>query len=266
MLQMVSLELMASLKNLTTVVLYVGAVSHWLVNSKFWDETDRAIQKAQTWATLKLKHLRDPLERSFAHYWGDPTAQLLGSEAWQRTLQARKVISQLLELALKHPWHHVGVVVLVVATGVDVLFLKIVYGVFMVCIWSTKVLFFPVWIVFWILKLMALHFISRFWGLMGRMISPSGAVLAATISVALVQRKQTKEANSSNANDNSDDISTLSTNGMCCLCLTAPSTHAFLPCGHRCCCSNDALRILHQVARCPVCNRRANSAVRIYDT
>lgn len=49
--------------------------------------------------------------------------------------------------------------------------------------------------------------------------------------------------------------------GLCCICLDDASTHAFIPCGHKCVCNvcKDS------VSRCPVCTTTFTATIRIFD-
>lgn len=49
----------------------------------------------------------------------------------------------------------------------------------------------------------------------------------------------------------------------CCdICLSNQKTHACLPCGHKCLCSDCAVEISD---RCPICNTLITNIIRIFD-
>jgi len=49
----------------------------------------------------------------------------------------------------------------------------------------------------------------------------------------------------------------------CCdICLSNQKTHACLPCGHKCLCSDCAYQITN---RCPICNNLITNVIRIFD-
>ncbi|KAF4689097.1 hypothetical protein FOZ60_002057 [Perkinsus olseni] len=47
----------------------------------------------------------------------------------------------------------------------------------------------------------------------------------------------------------------------CVVCMASRSTHAIVPCGHRCCCALCHTRL----KRCPLCSETISSVVKIYD-
>eukprot|EP00056_Hartaetosiga_gracilis_P018289 m.10404 g.10404 ORF g.10404 m.10404 type:complete len:96 (+) comp6593_c1_seq1:2-289(+) len=49
----------------------------------------------------------------------------------------------------------------------------------------------------------------------------------------------------------------------CVICLSAPATNAFLPCGHKCVCAKDAT-LLPVDSPCPICRAPIQSNVRIF--
>jgi len=51
---------------------------------------------------------------------------------------------------------------------------------------------------------------------------------------------------------------------VCVVCMDAPVTHAFLPCGHRCVCKQDAAALMARDMVCPMCRMRVIKAIRIY--
>jgi hypothetical protein len=52
---------------------------------------------------------------------------------------------------------------------------------------------------------------------------------------------------------------------VCCVCMDAPSTHAFVPCGHRCVCHGCATAtVAAGGASCPVCHCAVQGTLRIY--
>lgn len=55
------------------------------------------------------------------------------------------------------------------------------------------------------------------------------------------------------------------TEGACVICMAAPKTHAFVPCGHRCACAGCSDVVLGQLpAACPVCRAAAERAIHIF--
>jgi len=51
---------------------------------------------------------------------------------------------------------------------------------------------------------------------------------------------------------------------VCVVCMDAPVTHAFLPCGHRCVCESDANTLMAGDKACPLCRTQATYIHRIY--
>mmetsp|Transcript_42224 Transcript_42224/g.80724 ORF Transcript_42224/g.80724 Transcript_42224/m.80724 type:complete len:243 (+) Transcript_42224:317-1045(+) len=51
---------------------------------------------------------------------------------------------------------------------------------------------------------------------------------------------------------------------VCVVCMDAPATHAFVPCGHRCVCESDADKLLAGNRACPLCRVQATNIIRIY--
>ena len=49
----------------------------------------------------------------------------------------------------------------------------------------------------------------------------------------------------------------------CAICLDAESTHALVPCGHRCVCAVCAERALRS-GQCPLCREPCDTALRVY--
>ncbi|KAF4673914.1 hypothetical protein FOL47_009945 [Perkinsus chesapeaki] len=47
----------------------------------------------------------------------------------------------------------------------------------------------------------------------------------------------------------------------CVVCMASRSTHAIVPCGHRCCCGVCHVRL----KRCPLCTVKISSAIKVYD-
>lgn len=63
-------------------------------------------------------------------------------------------------------------------------------------------------------------------------------------------------------NSNGEDSNV---DGNCCaVCLNAPRTHAFVPCGHRCACEECGPNVVRRNARCPLCRVPAVAIMRIY--
>ena len=57
--------------------------------------------------------------------------------------------------------------------------------------------------------------------------------------------------------------------GACSICLSAPSTHAMVPCGHLCMCTgcSNMLRLTPRAAnRCPICRTSSTQVLKIHDT
>ena len=52
----------------------------------------------------------------------------------------------------------------------------------------------------------------------------------------------------------------------CVICLTQPKSHAFVPCGHQCACSDCATAVAKggRAAKCPICRARVQMVVRIF--
>jgi len=52
---------------------------------------------------------------------------------------------------------------------------------------------------------------------------------------------------------------------MCVVCLTAPKTHAFVPCGHRCVCASCGSNLCRETrASCPVCRAPAQQLLHVF--
>ena len=54
------------------------------------------------------------------------------------------------------------------------------------------------------------------------------------------------------------------TSHKCIICYVSDTTHAFVPCGHRCVCKECASIVVFQ-AQCPICRSWVQSSLRIYD-
>jgi len=50
----------------------------------------------------------------------------------------------------------------------------------------------------------------------------------------------------------------------CAICLEAPQTHVFLPCGHVCACQQCSKRIMDKKKKCPICNQRAKKTTELF--
>ena len=50
----------------------------------------------------------------------------------------------------------------------------------------------------------------------------------------------------------------------CDLCMEAPRTHSFMPCGHHCACVGCAEEVMRRNKRCPYCREQAESIQRIF--
>jgi len=51
---------------------------------------------------------------------------------------------------------------------------------------------------------------------------------------------------------------------VCVVCIDAPATHAFFPCGHKCVCQSDADTLMDRDKICPLCRMPAANVARIY--
>jgi len=51
---------------------------------------------------------------------------------------------------------------------------------------------------------------------------------------------------------------------VCVVCMDAPATHAFVPCGHRCVCEQHADSLMASDMACPLCRMLATDIIRIY--
>lgn len=51
---------------------------------------------------------------------------------------------------------------------------------------------------------------------------------------------------------------------LCVVCLAAPKTHAFAPCGHRCVCAPCAKEVFPDRGSCPVCRAEAQNVIQIF--
>jgi len=51
---------------------------------------------------------------------------------------------------------------------------------------------------------------------------------------------------------------------VCVVCMDAPTTHAFVPCGHKCVCQSDADRTMARSKACPLCFKKATGIMRIH--
>jgi hypothetical protein len=49
--------------------------------------------------------------------------------------------------------------------------------------------------------------------------------------------------------------------GECVICLSSPSTIAFIPCGHRCVCSACNMSLKQSIYRCPVCRESIKECI-----
>jgi len=50
----------------------------------------------------------------------------------------------------------------------------------------------------------------------------------------------------------------------CAICLVAPPTHAFIPCGHRCVCRACGDRLVHMQPLCPICRSQPIACLQIF--
>ena len=62
------------------------------------------------------------------------------------------------------------------------------------------------------------------------------------------------------ANFTPDNVPEAIKSNECCICLSAPSTAIFAPCGHKCCCNQCASSLANQT--CPMCRARFTSIVK----
>ena len=53
--------------------------------------------------------------------------------------------------------------------------------------------------------------------------------------------------------------------GECSICLVNPTTHIFVPCGHKCICATCQID-LHAISACPICQTTHTACIRVYDT
>ena len=51
----------------------------------------------------------------------------------------------------------------------------------------------------------------------------------------------------------------------CIICREATSTHAFVPCGHRCVCKDCTLTLEGSMNQCPICRESYENVIQIYD-
>lgn len=52
----------------------------------------------------------------------------------------------------------------------------------------------------------------------------------------------------------------------CVICMDEDATHALIPCGHKCVCSNHAMILIDNSDVCPMCRRAITGSVKVYDT
>ena len=50
----------------------------------------------------------------------------------------------------------------------------------------------------------------------------------------------------------------------CVVCMDAPKTHSFTPCGHHCACKGCAENVMRRDKKCPYCRMQADSIQRIF--
>ena len=52
--------------------------------------------------------------------------------------------------------------------------------------------------------------------------------------------------------------------GECIVCLAAPRTHVFVPCGHACVCKSCSSRVMERRKVCPTCNQPSTMAIEVF--
>lgn len=73
-------------------------------------------------------------------------------------------------------------------------------------------------------------------------------------------------SSSSSVNNNYTDTSSssaLATAGECVVCIRAPKTHAFVPCGHLCVCQ-QCVPMMMIKKRCPICRQKATQVIKVF--
>jgi hypothetical protein len=55
-----------------------------------------------------------------------------------------------------------------------------------------------------------------------------------------------------------------SINTECKVCMHAPKSHLFVPCGHMCVCSSCAAAVMKATKRCPICCTPASQVVKLF--
>jgi hypothetical protein len=54
--------------------------------------------------------------------------------------------------------------------------------------------------------------------------------------------------------------------GTCVACMTSPSTHAFVPCGHFCMCDGCSSKSMEMGANCPMCREPVHQVMKVFFT
>ena len=50
----------------------------------------------------------------------------------------------------------------------------------------------------------------------------------------------------------------------CVICMSAPLTHVFVPCGHMCACKSCSETLIENSNKCPICNQQATSSMEVF--
>ena len=60
------------------------------------------------------------------------------------------------------------------------------------------------------------------------------------------------------SNKNTKDV------GSCAICLDAPLTHVFVPCGHMCACQECSKKVIRKQRKCPICKQISTQAIQVF--
>ena len=52
--------------------------------------------------------------------------------------------------------------------------------------------------------------------------------------------------------------------GNCAICLDAPRTHVFVPCGHMCACQECSSKVIRKQRKCPICKQNSTQAIQVF--